>query len=55
LKNKVDANGKSVKTKQAVLKTRKSISTGKGSGSDDDFKPIKPAALKRKLAEKKER
>ena len=36
-----------------MLKTRKSIGAGKGSGSDDDFKPIKPAALKRKPAEKK--
>ena len=36
-----------------MLKTRKSIGTGKGSGSDDDFKPIKPAALKRKPTEKK--
>lgn len=36
-----------------MLKTRKSIGMGKGSGSDDDFKPIKPAALKRKPTEKK--
>lgn len=47
-----DANGKPIKRKQAVLKTRKSIGMGKGSGSDDDFKPIKAAALKRKPAEK---
>ena len=36
-----------------MLKTRKSIGMGKGSDSDDDFKPIKPAALKRKPTEKK--
>jgi DNA topoisomerase-2 len=49
-----DANGKPIKRKQAVLRTRKSIGTGKGSGSDDDFKPINAAALKRKPTEKKE-
>ena len=36
-----------------MLRTRKSIGMGKGSGSDDDFKPIKAAALKRKPTEKK--
>jgi len=48
-----DANGKSVKRKQTVLRTRKSIGMGKGSDSDDDFRPIKAAALKRKPTEKK--
>ena len=36
-----------------MLRTRKSIGMGKGSGSDGDFKPIKAAALKRKPTEKK--
>ena len=36
-----------------MLRTRKSIGTGKGSDLDDDFKPIKSAASKRKPAEKK--
>jgi hypothetical protein len=36
-----------------VPKTRKSIGMGKGSGSDDDSKPIKRAASKRKPTKKK--
>ncbi len=43
-----DAKGKKVKRKQAVLRTRKSIGQGNASDSDDEFKPIKAAALKRK-------
>ncbi|KIM47986.1 hypothetical protein M413DRAFT_22556 [Hebeloma cylindrosporum] len=47
-----DAKGR-VKRKQAVLRTRKSIGARKGSDDDDEFKPIKAAALKRKPAEPK--
>ncbi|KAF8213785.1 DNA topoisomerase [Mycena galopus ATCC 62051] len=51
----LDANGKKIKKKQTVLRTRKSIGTGRGrnddSGSEDDFKPIK--ATKRKAPESK--
>ena len=45
-----NANGKSVKRKHTVLRTRKSIGMGKESGSDDDFKPIKPARKPTKKA-----
>ncbi|KAF8912885.1 DNA topoisomerase II [Gymnopilus junonius] len=45
-----DASGKKVKRKQAVLKTRKSIGTRDASDDDDDFKPIKAPAAKRKPA-----
>jgi len=38
------------KRKPAVLQTRKSIGAGKGSDDDDDFKPIKAPAAKRKAA-----
>lgn len=48
-----DATGKKIKRKQTVLRTRKSIGADKGSDDDDDFKPIKAAALKRKPAEPK--
>ncbi|KAK7029775.1 hypothetical protein R3P38DRAFT_3266615 [Favolaschia claudopus] len=54
-KAQLDANGKKIKKKQTVLRTRKSIGTGKGrkgdSDSEDDFKPIK--APKRKAPESK--
>lgn len=50
-KSVVDSNGKKVKRKQATLKTRKSIGSGKrgggaggDSGGDDDFMPTKKAA-----------
>ncbi|KAF8167878.1 DNA topoisomerase [Crassisporium funariophilum] len=50
----VDANGKKVKRKQTTLRTRKSIGGARrDSDEDDDFKPIKAAALKRKPAEAK--
>ncbi|KAJ6627017.1 DNA topoisomerase [Mycena sp. CBHHK59/15] len=49
---KTDTNGKKIKRKQTVLKTRKSIGTKGGSDSEDDFKPIK-AAAKRKAPEPK--
>ncbi|CAA7271414.1 unnamed protein product [Cyclocybe aegerita] len=45
-----DAKGKKVKRKQAVLRTRKSIGTRRDSDDDDDFKPIKAPAAKRKPA-----
>ncbi|KAJ7674423.1 DNA topoisomerase II [Mycena rosella] len=52
LKKEVDANGKKVKRKQTVLKTRKSIGRKRGSDSEDDFQPIK-ATAKRKAPESK--
>ncbi|KAJ6573911.1 DNA topoisomerase II [Mycena vulgaris] len=49
IKKDLDANGKKIKRKQTVLKTRKSIGKGHGSDSEDDFRPIK--AAKRKAPE----
>lgn len=46
-KGVVDSSGKKVKRKQATLKTRKSIGSGKRGGEsdgDDDFMPTKKAA-----------
>ncbi|KAJ7451128.1 DNA topoisomerase II [Mycena latifolia] len=50
VKKDVDSNGKKIKRKQTVLKTRKSIGTRGGSDSEDDFQPIK---AKRKAPEPK--
>ncbi|KAJ7630419.1 DNA topoisomerase II [Roridomyces roridus] len=49
---KVAIGGKG-KRKNAVLRTRKSIGKKRGSDSEDDFKPIKAAAAKRKAPESK--
>lgn len=51
VKKHLDANGKKIKRKQTVLKTRKSIGKGHRSDSEDDFKPIK--ATKRKAPDPK--
>ncbi|KAJ7356666.1 DNA topoisomerase II [Mycena albidolilacea] len=55
VKKTLDANGKRIKKKQTVLRTRKSIGSGRKKGDDDDseddFKPIK--ATKRKAPESK--
>ncbi|KAF7367438.1 DNA topoisomerase 2 [Mycena sanguinolenta] len=55
IQGQYDSKGKKIKKKQTVLKTRKSIGTGRGrkgdSDSEDDFKPIK--ATKRKAPEPK--
>lgn len=51
VKKHLDANGKKIKKKQAVLKTRKSIGRKTNSDSEDDFQPIK--ATKRKAPESK--
>ncbi|KAJ7157816.1 DNA topoisomerase [Mycena filopes] len=51
LKKYVDSNGKKIKRKQTVLKTRKSIGRRAASDSEDDFRPIK--AAKRKAPEPK--
>ncbi|KAJ7139482.1 DNA topoisomerase II [Mycena epipterygia] len=51
IKKTLDANGKKVKRKQTVLKTRKSIGRKAGSDSEDDFRPIQ--APKRKAPEPK--
>ncbi|KAH7926207.1 DNA topoisomerase II [Leucogyrophana mollusca] len=56
----LDATGKRVKRKQATLETRKSLPgpgrrKNNGSDSEDDFKPTKAAAQKRKPAEPKSR
>ncbi|KAJ7771941.1 DNA topoisomerase II [Mycena maculata] len=51
VKKTLDANGKKIKRKQTVLKTRKSIGKRHGSDSEDDFQPIK--APKRKAPEPK--
>ncbi|KAJ7171777.1 DNA topoisomerase II [Mycena crocata] len=52
VKKTLDANGKKIKRKQTVLKTRKSIGRKVGSDSEDDFQPIK-ATTKRKAPEPK--
>ncbi|THH17199.1 hypothetical protein EW146_g3569 [Bondarzewia mesenterica] len=55
----LDANGKRVKRKQAVLQTRKSLNgpgrKGGDDNSDDDFKPAKSAATQAKKAPPKPR
>ncbi|KAJ7031541.1 DNA topoisomerase II [Mycena alexandri] len=51
LNKHLDSNGKKIKRKQTVLKTRKSIGRRAGSDSEDDFRPIQ--AAKRKAPEPK--